>query len=95
MKKLHCKQEASNRKQKSHHPKNLYHSTENRYLEDALDIFYFFFCFRGGEREEESEARGGDSYLEIEGGIFFFFGAEMSTKITLHHVIFQNELHLM
>ena len=39
-------------------------------LVDVSDIFNFFFCFGGGEREEESEAKrvGGYFYLKIERG---------------------------
>ena len=31
-------------------------------LVDVSDIFYFFFCFRGGEGEEEFEAKGGRDF---------------------------------
>ena len=39
------------------------------YLADVSDIFYFFFCLGGSEREEEFEAKSGRTfYLEIEKG---------------------------
>ena len=41
----------------------------NMILGGRFGYFEFFFCFRGGGREEESEAkRGGYFYLEIERG---------------------------
>ena len=33
------------------------------YLADVSDIFYFFFCFGGGEREEEFEAKMGGTFI--------------------------------
>ena len=40
----------------------------SNYFADVSDIFYFFFCFGGGEREEELEAKRGDFLLGNRGG---------------------------